>query len=401
MTVSVPADDRPMISTLSGLEALCEDLRSAGSFALDTEFLGERTYVPVLCLVQVATSTFTAIIDPIAVRDLSCLWTLVSDPGVEVILHAAREDLRLSYFKSNKSLPRNIFDTQVAAAIVGLQQYPLSYARLVEGVCAVKLGKTETRSEWDRRPLTKEQLDYARDDVRYLPALANKLKSAISNLERQNWMNEEMSRFSLESTYEIDPEKAYLRIRPPRQGLTRREAGYLKAYASWREEWGIATDRSPRFLLRDEAVLELSLRPPQRLGDFQRLRTLSNEQSDLFSDLIRIAQETRKLTDEDLPCAISGTTDSESAYVKVKSDLVYALACALCMECEVAPELLITRQSALDLVLGKIDATLMSGWRADLVGNTLFKLVSGSVSLCLTAEPERLGIVFQDVDGHS
>ena len=136
-----PLVEREMVRTGEGLAALCGELRAAGRFALDTEFLGERTYVPRLCLVQVATAEFIALIDTIAVRDLAPLWALVADPEVETVLHAAREDLRLAYYGGRRLIPRSIFDTQVAAGFVGLPMYPLSYARLTEALMGVKLGK--------------------------------------------------------------------------------------------------------------------------------------------------------------------------------------------------------------------------------------------------------------------
>jgi ribonuclease D len=174
-----PLRELETIRTSEALAALCADLRKAGRFALDTEFVGERTYLPRLCLVQIATTEFIALIDTLAVGTMDPLWDLVIDPRIEKVLHAAREDLRLAYFGAARRLPAGVYDTQIAAGLVGLPSYPLSYARLAEAVMGVKLNKAETRSEWDRRPLSPAQFEYARDDVRYLLPIADKLNRVL------------------------------------------------------------------------------------------------------------------------------------------------------------------------------------------------------------------------------
>ena len=187
-----PLQELPTVRTSEALADLCEKLQQAGRFALDTEFVGERTYLPRLCLVQIATVEFIALVDALAVPNLDPLWNIVADPSVEKVLHAAREDLRLAWFGGGKRPPAGVWDTQVAGGLIGLPAYPLSYARLVEALMGVKLSKGETRSEWDRRPLTPAQLDYARDDVRYLLPLWDKMRRLLERLGRLDWLREEM-----------------------------------------------------------------------------------------------------------------------------------------------------------------------------------------------------------------
>ena len=182
---SQPLRELETVRTPAGLADLCQQLKGAGRFALDTEFVGERTYLPRLCLVQVATTEFIALVDTLAVGAMEPLWDLVADPGVEKVLHAAREDLRLAFFGGGKRPPAGVLDTQIAAGLIGLSSYPLSYARLAEALMGVKLSKAETRSEWDRRPLTPAQLEYARDDVRYLLPIADKLGRLLDRLGRK------------------------------------------------------------------------------------------------------------------------------------------------------------------------------------------------------------------------
>src|SRR5262249_40396422 len=153
-----------------------------GRFALDTEFVSEETFEPILCLLQLATRDRLAVIDPLAVRDLSPLWALVNDPSIEVVMHAAGEDLRICHLKTG-ALPQRVFDVQIAAGLVGLS-YPLSLVNLVCQVLSTSLSGSETRTDWRHRPLSPAQLKYALDDVRYLLDLADSFSARLRQLGR-------------------------------------------------------------------------------------------------------------------------------------------------------------------------------------------------------------------------
>ena len=385
-----------MVRTEQGLAALCQELRAAGRFALDTEFLGERTYVPKLCLVQVATSEFIALVDSVAVRNHAPLWDLVADPGIEKVLHAAREDLRLAYYGGNRLIPRGIFDTQIAAGFVGLPMYPLSYARLVEALAGVKLGKGETRSEWDRRPLTPEQIRYARDDVRYLLPVADKLQSVLQRLGRDGWMREEMGRFSEARTYEADPELAYLRLRGPRAGFTGRPTALLRAVTAWREREAAARDVPARTILRDEVLTELGLRPPRRLTDFSRLRGFpEGEEMELGPGILAALDAARALPEDQWPAPLAGAFDEGTPAERAAGDLLYALGESLCLTRNLAPELVISRSDALTLARRQADPPLLLGWRREALGAELARFASGEATAQVQFTPEGPLVVSQ------
>ena len=154
-----------IITTPAQLKGLVDHLRAIGRFAFDTEFVSEETFEPVLCLIQVATRERLAVVDPLAVRDVSPFWNVVLDPAVEVVMHAAGEDLRICLIR-NQKLPRRVFDVQMAAGLAGLS-YPLSLVNLVGQVLGISLAGSETRTDWRHRPLTTAQLNYALDDVRH------------------------------------------------------------------------------------------------------------------------------------------------------------------------------------------------------------------------------------------
>ena len=166
--------DRPQLVTRQDeLSELLESLRKAGSFAYDSEFIGELTYLPRLCLIQAASSTRIALIDPLADLDIRPFWELVADPSIEKVVHAGLQDVE-PVFRALGKPPANLFDTQIAAGFAGVG-YPLSLSKLVMAFVGAKLGKGLTFSHWDQRPLTDHQLRYAADDVRYLPAARHEI----------------------------------------------------------------------------------------------------------------------------------------------------------------------------------------------------------------------------------
>ena len=383
------------IRTSEALAELCQQLKAAGRFALDTEFVGERTYLPRLCFVQVATEDFVALVDTLAFSDLAPLWDLVTDPTVEKVLHAAREDLRLAFYGSGRRLPRNIFDTQVAAGFIGLPAYPLSYARLTEALMGVKLSKAETRSEWDRRPLTPAQLEYARDDVRYLLPITDKIQRLLQRLGRTEWMQEEMARFSDARTYEVAPEEAYLRLRTGR-GFTARPTALLRAVAAWREQEAADRDVPARSLLRDDVLIDLAQRPPRRLTDFRRLRGFpETEEVSFGAPLLDALNAARALPEEALPAPLSSAGPDETPRERAVGDLLYGFGEALCLDRNLAPELALTKADALSLARGQAGTGLLNGWRKRAVGEELQQIATGRASVRLQVTPEALSVTLE------
>lgn len=395
----MPLIEREIVKTNEGLAALCDELRAAGRFALDTEFLGERSYVPKLCLVQVATTEFIALIDTVTVRQLKPFWGLIADPSIGKVLHAVREDLRLAYYGGGRVLPQNIYDTQIAAGFVGLPMYPLSYARLTEALMGVKLGKGETRSEWDRRPLTPQQIEYARDDVRYLLPMADKLSALLVRLGRDGWLQEELARYcSLTAVYEPDPEAAYLRVRGPKSGFTRRPTALLRGLAAWREREAADRDVPARTVLRDEALTELAQRPPRRLTDFARLKAFPvGEEIGLGPEILQVLDAARALPEDQLPPPLVGSADEETPRERVLGDLLYALGASLCLSRDLAPELVLTKADALLLARNKPETPLLTGWRRAALGEELQRLAQGQTSALLQVTPDGPQISWQTI----
>lgn len=244
------------IDRASSLAEACARWRAGGELALDTEFVFERTFFPRLGLIQVAAAGEVALIDPLAVGDLSPLAALLADPGLDKVLHSAGQDQAV-LARATGAAPRPLFDTQVAAALCGLGP-ALSYAALVETLFGVALGKHETRTDWLRRPLTPEQLRYAAEDVAHLQAAAAELRRRLGALGRLDWAREDSAAIAANGE-PADPDQAWRRLRgierlaPPARRVARE-------LAAWREREARERDLARPFLLRDETLLALARR---------------------------------------------------------------------------------------------------------------------------------------------
>jgi ribonuclease D len=287
-----------LITTTPQLLGLVEHLRASGRFGFDTEFVSEETFEPVLCLVQVATRDRMALIDPLAVRDLNPFWEVVCDPSIEVVMHAAGEDLRIGLIKTGR-LPRRVFDVQIAVGLLGYS-YPLSLVNLVGQVLNVTIGGGETRTDWRRRPLSAAQLDYALDDVRYLLDLADFLAAGLRDLGRTAWAEEEFVDFVASISRRADEER--WRRLPGLNQLGRRGMEMARRLSEWREDEARRQNRPLRQFMRDDLLVAIAKRQPtnrrglEALRDFNRPALLSRS-----DEILRVLDEARHVPEDALP----------------------------------------------------------------------------------------------------
>ncbi len=287
-----------LITTTAQLRALVDHLRAVGRFGFDTEFVSEDTFEPILCLVQVATRDRLALIDPLAVRDLDPFWDVVCDPSIDVVMHAAGEDLRIGLLKTG-NLPRRVFDVQIAAGLAGFS-YPLSLVNLVGQVLGVALGGGETRTDWRRRPLSAAQLEYALDDVRYLLDLADVFTAALEEHGRTAWAEEEFEEFVASIARRADEER--WRRLPGLNSLGSRGMEMARRLSIWREDEARRQNRPLRQVLRDDLLVAIAKRQPtnrrglEALRDFNRPALLSRS-----DEILRVLDQARAVPDEDLP----------------------------------------------------------------------------------------------------
>ncbi len=246
----------PFIDTLPAFDALCHRLTTAKVIALDTEFISERSYYPELCLVQICADGESALIDPLAIHDLTPLWQILSQPGHETLVHAARSELEFA-LRAVGTAPHQLRDVQLAAAFVGME-YPAGYATLNYRLLHQTISKSETRSNWRKRPLSDEQITYALNDVRWLASIWYLLRNQLDRLHRFSWFEEEMTDFVRRIQTGVR-EGRWTKI-AGQASLTPRELCILKELSTWREETAKIRNIPPRKILRDDLIVEIAKR---------------------------------------------------------------------------------------------------------------------------------------------
>jgi ribonuclease D len=372
---------------------LAEHAAEGGRIAVDTEFVSERRYQALLCLIQVAVPDPTAeggvrteVLDPLEGRpDFSPLARVLADPAIEVVMHAGRQDVAILR-RTIETEVRNIFDTQVAAGFLGFGNQE-GYESLVRKVLKVKLKGSEGFTRWDKRPLTPQQLEYAADDARLLLALGEELERRLEERGRVQWAREE-SRSLEEISDERNPQRSYERL--PRLGrLSESARAVAFELAIWREDEARAADRAPGSVLPDQALVELARRTPRDKHGLEQIRGLPPQTLHRRSSALLEAIERGRARQAPPPPADLPLRDPADAPLV---SLAQALVRHRSMESGVAVELIATQAELTALVSSlrrgenSNHLRVANGWRRELVGDELEELVSGRRALSVDPE---------------
>ncbi|MCG8440938.1 MAG: ribonuclease D [Caulobacterales bacterium] len=262
-----------IITDTDALAALCARMATADFVAVDTEFMRESTYWPVLCLIQAAAGEDEAIIDPMAEGlDLAPFLALMNNSAVLKVFHAARQDLEIFHHLSG-AVPQPIFDSQPAAAAVGLGD-SIAYDSLIRALLKRSVDKTSRFTDWSRRPLSERQLAYALSDVTHLRDAFPKLRRRLEEAGRADWVAEEMAVLSDPATYALNPDEAWRRLKLRK--TTPAYLAVLKAAAAWREREAQSRDVPRNRVLKDDGVYEIALQRPDSAEALGRLRAVPN-----------------------------------------------------------------------------------------------------------------------------
>jgi ribonuclease D len=369
------------ITTTAELAAFCNELKGQPFIAVDTEFMRETTYWPKLCLIQVASPDTEACIDPLADGiDLAPLLDVLRDPSILKVFHAARQDVEI--FNNLNAMPTPLFDTQVAGMAAGFGEQ-IAYDALVRQMLKVELDKSSRFTDWARRPLSENQLTYAIADVTHLATLFPILRDRLEKAGRLAWVEEEMKALNDPAAYDVDPEKAWRRLRPRKTGA--KYLAVFKAVAAWRERTAQTRDQPRGRILKDEAIDELATQAPTSLEGLNTLRSVPKGfgGSKFGPDLLAAIKSA--LADPEGYAPVlekSGPPPPASAGAVV--ELLKVLLKARAEEAGVASKLIATVSDLEKIAANdEADTPALQGWRLEAFGSDALKIKRGELALVL------------------
>jgi ribonuclease D len=372
-----------MIADASLLPELMRQARAAGKLALDTEFMGEGRYRTLLCLVQLAVPGRIELIDPLDTAiDGSPLAEILADPAVEVVVHAGRQDVALLRRWLGTEV-RNVFDTQVAAGFAGMGAQS-SYETLLGQVLDMRVAKSASFTRWDARPLSQEQLGYAREDVLHLLELAQELQRRLATLGRLQWAQQECEVLEGASD-ERDLETIFARL-PRVRNLSHVSQAVARELVQWREETAAQQDRPVQSVLGDPVLVEIAKRKPNTPNQLHDIRgagqsAVRRRTEEVLNAVRRGLERPHEPLEETVRHKPPDPEDTPLVA------LAEALVRARTREANLAYELLAARADLQAIVSAwraggqEAEVRTLKGWRRELVGAELLELLNGEVSL--------------------
>jgi len=369
-----------LITTTSKLEAACERLARHPVITVDTEFLRETTYYPLLCVVQMASPDEAMVIDALAKGiDLKCFFELMANEKVLKVFHAARQDIEIIWHRA-AIVPHPVFDTQVAAMVLGHGD-SIGYDQLVERITGHRPDKTHRFTDWSRRPLTKEQIIYAVSDVTHLRDVFLALEPDLRKRGRSDWVSEEMEVLTSPRTYDFHPERAWERLKTRVRKL--KELAVLMEVAAWREQEAQSRDVPRGRVLKDDAIGDIATHAPTTVERLAGLRSLPKgfDRSKWGAEIVTAVQRGLARDPATLPKLEKPRNNSNGAAI------VELLKVLLRMTSErhaVASKVIATVDD-LELIAADdhADVAALHGWRRELFGEAALSLKHGRLALAI------------------
>ncbi|WAK03998.1 ribonuclease D [Methylobacter sp. YRD-M1] len=376
------------IDTPEKLNALCQQILKEPWLALDTEFLREKTYFPKFCLLQIATPEWVACVDPIALPDLSELFDALYNPSIVKVFHSSRQDLEI-FYQLRGCIPEPIFDTQIAAPLLGFQDNP-GYAMLVSSFLNINLSKAHTRTDWTVRPLSEEQLRYAADDVIYLCQVYKIMCEKLQELGRLDWLKSDFELLKDPELYLVSPERAWLKVKGKNK-LTGRQLSIVQALCEWRERTAQTEDRPRSWLMRDDLLLELAKLQPDTVNALVKVRGINERTVNRYGKVLcQLINEARQRPP--IPLSEKGRSARKTQQQEAILDILTALVRIRAEENSLNPAILATRKDLEVLLFNEDDdCPLLHGWRFSMAGRELVGLLKGD--LLIGIESDKLNIV--------
>jgi ribonuclease D len=378
--------DYEYIDSEAALARFCDELRRADCCAIDTEFIRESTYYPELALIQVASDTVLGCIDPLAIEDFSALIEALTDTSLLKVFHSSSQDLEILYQRFGQ-VPQPVFDTQLAAAVLGYN-HQISYADLVQQICGVQLEKKHTRANWTRRPLSRDELDYAMDDVRYLLEVYRSLESRLEETRRRGWIDKDLRAMSDPANYEVDVESLWKRLRGV-QKLKGERLQIASLLCQWRENEARRSNRPRRWIAKDDTIVEIARHKPADLKALGRIPELPDKTVKRHGEmLLKIVAQAAQSDSAEWP-----RHDRKPALDTAElalGDCLMGLCRAIADENDIALATLATRKDIDNLIQNQKSSRLTQGWRFEMAGEKLLEFIHGQAAISVEDRGVRL-----------
>lgn len=366
------------IDTTEKLRSFVKGISKIDWIAIDTEFLREKTYYAKLCLIQVEAKGKRACIDPLLIEDLSPFNEILHNPDIVKVFHAAHQDVEI-LSQVTGGMPAPIFDTQVAASVLGYGDQ-MGYARLVEHMLGKQLSKTQSRTDWTRRPLKKQQLEYAIDDVRYLAKIYPKMLESLLSKNRLNWLDKDFAKAIDPQTYAINARERWKKVRG-NQVLNRHQLAVLRELASWREEKAEKSNVPRKWIMSDDILLDLSRQQPSSSEEITEVRGINGDRTKkhhkTWLSLIEKAQALPEAEWPELPRS-KKPTPTQNLLI----DLLMLVIQLQAKKHGMTAAAIASRKQVAKMVQEK-KGRLSDDWRGELVNNEFALILSGEMVLGL------------------
>lgn len=394
--MSTTPPDYFLIDNQSKLQTFQQENQGITWICFDTEFIGEKRYQTSLCLIQVMTERGLYLIDPIEVRDLYPLLHFLEDESVVTITHAGENDYRLLHAQYD-SIPKNVFDTQIAAGFVG-HKYPVSFRKLVESELDITLNKSHAVTDWESRPLSNKQIQYALDDVLPLYDLWQSLQRQLEQRGRLHWAKEEFGVLESAEFYFRDPNHEVLKSELMKS-LNKREKIFLMRVLNWREETAERRNHSREMVLPNRMLSHLVRGIASGKDALYRNRRLPDKviskYGEMFEELFR---EPPTEAEKELLKQIKKPEDDDPRE-EMLQELLYLLVRYKCMELDITPLMVMPKNAIKKLKDGdeELDRSLDAGWRRELLGDALVDWLRNFNQLDLKVVDNRIELLLKDL----
>jgi ribonuclease D len=379
-----------MITTTQELKNLCASLAQFSFVTLDTEFIREKTYYPELCLIQIATTGIEACIDPLSPDiDLTPLFDLLQNKNVVKVFHAAHQDIEIFYHLTHQ-IPTPLFDTQIAAMVCGFREN-IGYQQLVQSITGVNLDKSMRFTDWSHRPLTDEQISYALNDVTYLRDVYQTLNRQIQETNRLPWLEQELSVQNNPDTYETNNDEVWRRFKIPFKKPL--QTHIFARLCSWREKQAKQKNRPRKYILKDDALIELATVMPKTSEALENCRNISSGFSNsAFGKEILSVIETAK---SDSPDCYPQNWDRPKPLTPAQhtlSELLNLLLVIVSSQLNVAPKIIASADELKKIACGDNQVPCMQGWRREVFGEKVLLFKQGLLSFTYNPKTKKAEI---------